>query len=131
MKAFPYWFHPRLQDFAGREERLPFDQHFLMALVAPRALLITSALGDVWANPEGTQQTYKAAQQVFGFLGAGHKIGSHYREGGHAQSADDWRTLLDFADSQFFGKPTATQFDGLAFPNAPAAFSWEAPPSMR
>lgn len=116
VRAFPYWFHPRLQEFVGQEGRLPFDQHFLLALVASRALLITNALGDLWANPAGTQKTYLAAKPVFDFLGAGSRIGNHYREGRHEHNADDWRTLLDFADRQFFGKNVETRFDGRSFP---------------
>jgi hypothetical protein len=131
LKNFPYWFSPRLKQFIGHEDQLPFDQHFLMALVAPRALLITNALDDLWANPEGTQQTYLAAKQVYAFLGAGDRIGNHYREGGHAHNAADWRTLLDFADRQFFRKPVTTTFEGRLFPDSPRAFSWTAPPTKR
>ena len=38
-KRFSYWFHPRLRTFAGQVDRLPLDQHYLRALVAPRAAL--------------------------------------------------------------------------------------------
>ncbi len=54
LRAYPHWFGPELAAFVGRENDLPFDQHFLKALVAPRALLTTEARGDVWANPAGT-----------------------------------------------------------------------------
>ncbi len=126
-KRFSYWFHPRLRTFAGKIDRLPFDQHFLKALVAPRALLSTDALGDWWANPLGTQITYQAAQEVFDFLGVPEKNGLHFREGGHDQDAEDWRALIDFADEQFFGKRTGRDFKKLPFPEAPKAFIWEAP----
>lgn len=123
---FGYWFHPRLRTFAGREDQLPFDQHFLMALVAPRALLLNSALQDPYANPHSTQQTFLAAQQVFKFLGASDKIGSHIRDGGHAFNESDWHALLDFADQQFFQRPAITNFAGMTAGDA-AAFSWRAP----
>jgi hypothetical protein len=126
-KRFSYWFHPRLRTFAGKVDRLPFDQHFLKALVAPRALLSTDALGDLWANPLGTQITYQAAQEVFDFLGVSDKSGLHFREGGHDQSAEDWRALLDFADERFFGKKTGRDFKKLPFPDAEKAFTWKAP----
>ncbi|MDH7570144.1 MAG: hypothetical protein QHJ73_11230 [Armatimonadota bacterium] len=124
---FPYWFHPRLQAFRGRVEHLPFDQHFLLSLVAPRALLSVNALGDKWANPLGSQLAYQAAREVYRFLGLPNRIGIAYREGPHAQNLDDWKALLDFADWQFFGKDTGRSFDTLPFPNAPRAFSWRAP----
>jgi hypothetical protein len=124
---FPYWFQPRLKEFIGHVDQLPFDQHSLRALVAPRAQLSTEGLGDLWANPMGTQASYLAARQVYEFLGAGDKIGIHFREGKHAQNEEDWKALLDFADLQFFGKKVEKRFDRLAFPDAPRAFSWSAP----
>jgi hypothetical protein len=128
-RRFSYWFHPRFRDFAGKETRLPFDQHFLKALVAPRALISVDALGDLWANPYGTRQSHRGAKPVFEFLGAGDKLGIYYRKGGHSQSKDDWRTLVDFADKIFFGKEPAggKRFDKLPFKNAPKPFSWSAP----
>jgi hypothetical protein len=122
-----YWFHPRLRTFAGKEERLPFDQHFVKALVAPRALLALEGLSDFWANPFGTQQTTVAVQPVFDFLGASKKNGMFYRPGGHNMSGLDWMALLDYADLQFFGKPTTREFYRLPFPEAERPFSWTAP----
>ena len=124
LKNFPYWFHPKFGRFIGHVDRLPVDQHFVKALVAPRALLSTEALGDLWANPQGTQQTHEAAKEVYRFLGAPDRIGIYFREGEHAHNHKDWTTLLDFADKVFFGKET---FDRRAFPDAPKAFSWQAP----
>ncbi len=124
---FPFWFQPRLKEFIGHVNQLPFDQHSLKALVAPRAQLSTEGLGDLWANPMGTQVTYTAARQVYEFLGAGSRIGIHFREGKHAQNEEDWRALLDFADVQFFGRKVETPFDRLPFPDAPKAFTWSTP----
>jgi hypothetical protein len=124
---FPFWFQPRFKEFVGHVDQLPFDQHSLRALVAPRAQLSTEGLGDLWANPMGTQVSYSAARQVYEFLGAGDRIGIHFREGPHAQNEEDWKALLDFADLQFFGKKVETRFDRIAFPNAPKAFTWSAP----
>jgi len=41
IRAIPYWFGPRLKEFVNKEEELPFDQHFLKSLIAPRCLLTT------------------------------------------------------------------------------------------
>ena len=114
-KRFSYWFHPRLRTFAGQVDRLPLDQHYLRALVAPRGLLSTDALGDAWGNPLGTQATFEAAQGVFDLLGAGDRQGQHFRPGGHDQLAEDWRALADFADRLFFGKPTMRDFKQTPF----------------
>jgi len=127
---FPFWFHPRFKEFIDRVDRLPFDQHSLRALVAPRAQLSTEGLGDIWANPEGTQQTYVAAKEVYKFLGAAEKIGIHFRPGPHQHNEEDFAALLDFADQQFFGKTVSRKFDQLAFPDSPRRFSWSAPPTV-
>jgi len=128
-QRFSYWFHPRLRTFVGKENRLPFDQHFLEALVAPRALLVADASGDLWANPFGSQQMYLAAQEVFDFLGQGSRIGLHVREGPHNQLVEDWEVLFDFTELQFFGRkpPERRCFDRLPFPQAGKTFQWSAP----
>jgi len=124
-RRFSYWFHPRFRDFADKETKLPFDQHFLKALVAPRALISVDSTDDLWANPYGTQQSHRGAQPVFDFLGAGDKLGIYYRKGGHAQNKDDWHTLVDYADKIFFGKTPAggKSFDKLPFEDAQKPFS--------
>jgi dienelactone hydrolase len=126
-RSFPFWFNERFQGFVGKADRLPFDHHSLRALVAPRAQLSTEALGDIWANPSGTQACYLAAKEVYKFLGAGQKIGIHFREGKHDHNAEDFAALLDFADRQLSGKQADRQFERLAFPDAPRGFSWAAP----
>ncbi len=108
---FPDWFGPRLADYVGRETDLPFDQHFLKAAVAPRWLLTTKALGDLWANPSGTWVTHDAARQVYRFLGVEERIGIWYREGGHAHGRADWEALLDFMDWQFRGRSPVFRYD--------------------
>jgi dienelactone hydrolase len=128
---FPFWFVPRFKEFQGKETRLPFDHHELRALCAPRAHLSTDALGDLWANPQGTQQAYLAAREVYEFLGAADKIGQHFREGKHAHNEEDWAALLDFADRQFFGKTVTRKFEGQAFPDTPKMFSWSAPKAAK
>lgn len=127
LRNFPYWFHPRFAQFIGKVERLPFDQHIVKALVAPRALLSTEALADLWANPEGTQVTYLAAKEVYRFLRAEERIGIWFRQGGHEHSLADWEALLDFADWQLLGKPSTRAFDKLAFLPREDAYSWRAP----
>jgi hypothetical protein len=127
VKAFPYWFSPQFDEFIGHENQLPFDQHEVRALIAPRALFTTDSLDDFWANPLGTQVSYLASREVFAFLGAGEKIGLHYRHGPHDQNAEDFSALLDFADWQLLGKPPGRKFDALPFPSYPAAYKWAAP----
>jgi len=127
LRAVPYWFGPRLHQYIDNEAALPFDQHSLKALVAPRGLLTTEALGDAWANPEGTWQTHQAAREVYRFLGASERIGSWYREGEHKHALINWLALLDFADRQFKAATPQCLFDIYPFPELPKAYAWAAP----
>ena len=124
---FPYWFEPNFHEFIGHVDQLPFDQHYLKALCAPRAYLETNALGDLWANPEGSQQSWRAGKEVFDFLGATDQIGIGWREGKHEHNLRDWSTLIDFADYRFFGKQANRSFTTLAFPASEKKFSWTKP----
>ncbi len=120
LARFDYWFDPRLRAFAGRESELPFDQHFLKALVAPRALLTTEALDDRWANPQGSWQTHRAAQRVFDLLGAADKAAIVFRVGGHDHCLADWICLMDFADAVLRGMPQRRPIAIDPFPDLPA-----------
>ena len=126
-RAFPYWFAPHFDEFIGHENQLPFDQHEVRALVAPRALFSTDSLDDLWANPLGTQISFLAGREVFAFLGVADKTGLHYRHGPHEHNLEDFTALLDFADATLLGKQTGKKFDELPFPNFPPAYKWTAP----
>jgi hypothetical protein len=116
---FPHWFCGAFKEFNGRPERLPFDQHCLAALVAPRPLLFSNAVEDTWANPEGQFRVLQAAEPVYRLLGAGGldatampapgklvggTLGFFIRPGRHSMTREDWGAFLDFADKHF-GKP--------------------------
>ena len=118
---FGYWFHPRLREFAGRESHLPFDQHFLKALVAPRAILSLEAKGDLWANPLGAQEIHRAVEPVYQLLGAEDRLAIHFHEGGHDVVEEDWLALTDYADHLFFGKAPQRTFNRLPFEKDPEA----------
>jgi dienelactone hydrolase len=100
-ERFHYWFHPRLREFAGHEDRLPFDQHFLMALVAPRRLYSMETRDDHWSNPEGAARMVEAARPVFRLLEAPTRATLYMRPGGHDTTAGDWDALLGYADRAF------------------------------
>lgn len=122
--AFPYWFRPGFDEFVGKVDRLPIDQHELKALVAPRALLDTEGTNDAWTNPEGAQLTHVAAAEVYGFLGARDRIAVRFRPVGHVPSTED---LLDFADHVFAGRPLPEGFGALPYAREKAGFDWSAP----
>jgi hypothetical protein len=126
---FARWFQPDFARFAEHVNRLPFDQHFLKALVAPRLLLTTDALDDTWANPLGNQAAYMAAQPVFDFLSASRHNVMHFREGGHDQLAEDFRVLLDYADWYLDGRPLSREPSPLPYPDYDPELTWRAPES--
>ncbi len=119
---FPHWFNLNFRHFNNNEDQLPFDQHMLLALIAPRPVLlgnaVASAREDAWADPEGEFLALKAAEPVYKLYGkaglivdemppinqlVGAEQGYHIRPGPHGVGSEDWRVFMDFAD-QFLKK---------------------------
>ena len=98
--AQPHWFSPRLRFFAGREDKLPVDQHTLMALVAPRGCMMYAAYSESAGNPFGFEQGYRAAKRVYDFLGSDN-LWLHLRAGEHPTTAGDIENFIDFFDTVF------------------------------
>ncbi|HET8548776.1 MAG TPA: alpha/beta fold hydrolase [Bryobacteraceae bacterium] len=99
--AQPHWFSPRLRFFAGREDKLPVDQHTLIALVAPRGCMMYTAYSESAGNPFGYEQGYRAAKRVYEFLGSGDSLWLHLRAGEHPTTAGDIENFVDFLDTVF------------------------------
>ena len=110
--TFPHWFKPGLDAFCGRENALPLDQHFLLALAAPRPLLVASAAEDAWAAPECEFAALLAAGEVYRLLGETAlaadtlypapgqpcfcgRTGYYVRGGRHDVLSYDWETALE------------------------------------
>jgi len=112
-RMFPTWFVPRLRFFSGREDRLPIDGNLLMALVAPRPLLIQYGRNDEVANTWGNEYAYYSAQRVYEFLGAPDRMGILRVPGFHG--ANDQEKVLDWLDIQF-GRSERTWHNDFLFP---------------
>ncbi len=97
----PHWLHPRLRFFVGRENKMPVDMNSLMALVAPRGLMLTSSIFESAGNPWGIEQAYFSAREAYKFLGAEDKIALDLRYGLHSPSARDVERYIDFFDLVF------------------------------
>jgi len=108
-ERFPYWFCENYRQYIDREDRMPFDQHFLVASIAPRNVLIGSASEDLWADPVSEQLCCFAASPAFkkGVVCPDRKaeigeeffagdIGYHLRKGLHYFSREDWLKLIQF-----------------------------------
>ncbi len=91
---FDFWMGEGMADYATREQDLPFDAHFLKALVAPRVLFVSEAAGDIWANPVGSFMTTMAAGEAYKFLGAEENLYWYFREGTHFHKVEDVRMLV-------------------------------------
>lgn len=67
---FPYWFCPQYKKYYGDAFALPFDQHYLLSLVAPRHLMIGSAEEDLWADPVSEFLCLYATKEVYRLYGS-------------------------------------------------------------
>ena len=115
-KVATYWFNDEMDQYCRHPEKLPFDQHCLLALVAPRCLCIHSATEDLWADPKGEYLSLHHAGKVFELFGkeplasavqpppdtpVGKDVCYLLRTGKHNILLDDWRAYLDAADGVF------------------------------
>lgn len=114
--VFPYWFCPNMSKLRGvPAEELVFDSHFLFATIAPRHLLVGSAIDDEWADPTSELLACHAASPAWSAFGktgficdvespvcdkAFHEgtIGYHMRSGGHYLLRTDWNHYMDYRD---------------------------------
>ena len=113
---FPHWFCGAHKTFNDREAHQPIDQHTLIATLAPRPVLICSATGDDWADPQGEFLAAKEAGKVYQWLGTeGMRaeafpnenqlidsiVGYHVRPGKHGIGIKDWTVFMNFADKHW------------------------------
>jgi hypothetical protein len=111
MRKYPNWFSPNLYQFAAQVDKLPFDQHWLIALAAPRAFISLEGTDDQNCVPNALRQAIAGAMPAYDLLGASQRLGVNYAAHRHALTDEDWAALLDFADQQLFGKAVARRFD--------------------
>jgi hypothetical protein len=116
---FPHWFCGEFKNFNEQVERLPFDQHCLAALCAPRPVLLSNAQEDTWADPQGQFHVLQGADPVYRLLGSRGLDGAAYpepdrlldtplgyyiRPGKHSMTTGDWKVFLDFADKNLLAR---------------------------
>ena len=68
-RVFPYWFCANYKNYAEQGFGTDFDQHYLVASIAPRNVCVTSAELDYWADQKGEQLCCLAASEAWEKLG--------------------------------------------------------------
>jgi len=113
VSAFGHWFASRFARYAENENQLPVNAHALASLLAPRPLLILSAKGDPWSDPEGEFLGGMGADPVYRLHGVeglaarewpgvgklvNSRIGYYLRAGAHDVTEEDWEATLQWAE---------------------------------
>ncbi|MFB9862481.1 glucuronyl esterase domain-containing protein [Rufibacter immobilis] len=81
------WFKDDMRQFAGSNvSKLPHDHHELMAMIAPRALLVTGNTDFEWLANPSAYVSARATHEVYKTLGIGDRFG-FFIDGGHGHCA--------------------------------------------
>ena len=117
--VFPQWFDQNFRKYNNQDKSMPFDQHELIALIAPRLVYVASAQQDANADPEGEFESARLAGPVFKLLGrqplqADHfplvdhpvegDVSYHVRTGMHDVLPYDWAQYLRFLEQRMVGR---------------------------
>lgn len=110
--VFPQWFCHNFSKYSNHVAAMPFDQHMVLAMIAPRPFYLGSAEEDLNEDPKGEFMAVKAIESVYelyGFKGLptdkmplvnqpvyGDRLGYHLREGKHGITAFDWDNYIQF-----------------------------------
>lgn len=96
------WAKASLTKFLGRENELPVEGNSLMAIIAPRHLMIHTAHNDGSDPTFAVERNYVNAKKAYRFLGAEDNIYLSYRTGNHSPiTAAHTQHMFDFFDWSF------------------------------
>lgn len=113
---YPYQFCANYAKYAEDPKQQPFDSHMLVALMAPRPVLLQTGNTDGWSDPKGEFMAAIAAGPVYKLFGkqgletdkmpeAGqpilHTIGYLMHVGGHGSLPGDMTVFLNFMQMNF------------------------------
>ncbi|WP_035350050.1 hypothetical protein [Edaphobacter aggregans] len=110
---YPYQFAENFGKWAGFPDKAPMDAHMLVALIAPRPVLLQTGTTDFWSDPKGEFLAAVAAEPVYRLLGKEglglgpdgwpeaktpvfHDIGYYMHDGGHGMVPGDWQVYVEF-----------------------------------
>ncbi|MCR5840821.1 MAG: acetylxylan esterase [Bacteroidales bacterium] len=108
---FPYQFCPKYAYWGDKLTQMPMDAHMLVALIAPRPLLLQTGSTDIWSDPLGEWLALIEGRKVYQLLGKDVPAGDEFpaadqpiyttlgyvmHEGGHGIQPQDWDYYLEF-----------------------------------
>lgn len=108
-----YQFAAKYNSYSNRNNDLPFDAHFLVALMAPRPLLLHTGNTDYWSDPKGEFLSAIEATKVYKLFGETgvettempkpndtnllmNKLGYFMHDGGHTVLPEDWKHFISY-----------------------------------
>ncbi len=108
------WFSTAYTKRTQNSKELPFDQHQLIALLAPRPVLLGNARRDKWSDPNGAFRAAQGANPAYELFGSegltterlnefdpDADIAFWIRPGTHGEVKEDWSAFLEFLDAHF------------------------------
>lgn len=116
-KQYPHWLRPGLAEDLENGLDLTLDQHFLLALSAPKPIFLGNGRRDVWSDPNSSFILAQAADQVYEAAGAeglidaanmrdfdpSADISYWLRVGGHSVVSEDIDAFSAFMQAHFGG----------------------------
>lgn len=108
---YPYQFAANYAKYAGFPDKAPFDANMLIALIAPRPLLLQTGSTDKWSDSKGEFLAEVAAGPVYRLLSKQdlgtdvwpaakepilHDLSYYIHDGGHGMVPSDWDIYLEF-----------------------------------
>ena len=126
MRKYPNYFSAHLHEFWGHVDKLPFDNHWYIALCAPRPFIALEGSRDQNVNINGVRQSWLHAQPAYALFNATDRLGVSWADRRHGIVAGDWKAMLDFADKYLRGKQVDRTFDQFP-PDIPTTSMSEEP----
>jgi hypothetical protein len=128
------WFTPAFGQFAEQVDKLPFDQHELMGLIAPRGLLVVENTSMEWLGNQSAWYDALAARETWKALGSPEAMGVS-QVGGHDHCqlpASQYAVVNAFARRFLLGDAAAPTVnvidtDGGFAPTAANWIDWPTP----
>jgi hypothetical protein len=108
---YPYQFAANYAKYAGFPDTAPMDANMLIALIAPRPLLLQTGSTDYWSDPKGEFLAEVAAGPAYKLLGKDpldtsvwpaakqpifHDLAYYMHDGGHGMVPSDWDIYVEF-----------------------------------